>query len=293
MRARIVQCLAVSVIAALALEACTPAEPILPSAVSGQASEASNAPTMWPINLNSPQEQTEVDLQVLDQTGHVTGLVAGPPGAAVIASRSLQLGQVEGQPATLSVGFALTRCERRPTIGLVRYDVRMLVSLDRGPRDGVSCDAMAIPYSLHILFDQAVQMSDVVAHDEDGDANTWGFLVPTIGPSRGLTVVDYSRHLVSVGASPPFGGDPGSAGIAVGPGARPDELTLSWLADPCETSATLTLEQLAAGDVPMRLDLAPQDPATCEGQQLPFMVTLRFSAPVSPEAVQASVNHAR
>ncbi|HKZ26244.1 MAG TPA: hypothetical protein VJ398_10685 [Acidimicrobiia bacterium] len=232
------------------------------------------------------------DLTVSDETGHVVGLVQGRLQMAAFASTSLVVGPVADQPTVTGLDFSLAPCQHRPTIRLVPLGRSVLISLDTGPREPGGCDAMAVPYGVHIRSDQPLPMTDLVAHDQNEGTNSWGLLAPTIGDNRGIKVVDETGHVVAVSANPALGAEQGAAGISVDRGGRPDQIVVSWVADPCETTAELRLATVPSA-VSMTLDLAPLDPATCNGGQMRFSITLAFDVAVSPDAFQVSVDHVR
>src|SRR3990172_2724056 len=184
-----VRFLSLSIVTLLALTGCQAAPIVTPTASPDGSSGGSDAPKIWSIKLGSEEQAMSADLTVSDETGHVVGLVQGRLQMAAFASTSLVVGPVADQPTVTGLDFSLAPCQHRPTIRLVPLGRSVLISLDTGPREPGGCDAMAVPYGVHIRSDQPLPMTDLVAHDQNEGTNSWGLLAPTIGDNRGIKVV--------------------------------------------------------------------------------------------------------
>jgi hypothetical protein len=84
---------------------------------------------------------------------------------------------------------------------------------------------------------------------------------------------------------------PGQGDIAVtNPIGDANSLSVVWISDPCETQATLMIEQIGES-LSLIVQSARVEQQTCGLSPIAHAVGLRFSVPMPAEAVSASVVH--
>ena len=205
--------------------------------------------------------------------------------------RSVHVGLLAGDDRTLAVFVGVAGCQPSPSLNLSSAEGRLRIRLDPGQRATGGCDAIGVEYGVLLSLVHAVALADIVTQDADTDAVTWG--VPSLGSNGVMSpilVIDRTKRSVAATRAA-VTTIPDADDIAVSnPIGDANSLRVVWMSDPCETHATLTIEQIGES-VSLTVESARVEQQTCGLPPIAHAVGLRFSIPVPAEAVMASVAH--
>jgi len=241
-------------------------------------------PTTWDLDLVSLQEDLKISVVVRDRSGRVTGAASEAAGALGVASRNLSVATAGPDPA-LIVAFSASPCTESAVVDVSDVGSAILVALTLP--DTEDCDGMAVTYSMRLGLSSAFERSDLVAHDSNSDASSWGLVAPSAdGLSRPILIVDRTRATQFVSPLNPavIQATPGSVSVTNRPG---DERVLQviWSVDRCDDEVTVEIDQL--GDaLRIRVTLARVSERPCGGPQFAQGIWLAFSRDVPATLVE-------